>query len=494
MRSLIKWLEPTRLKSNPGKAKHFQPPTGMAKLWLKVIACFAGLASASKVAVFGRPGSVSSAGAQARHGPGSGLPAGGKTTIHAKSFLRSQSQQSELPDLAREMQQALQGAAQGARAVLDSGATAAERALQQQLAQAMSSPSTVAKADRESVSLVSEPACAPDPSKCPVAWVQRGLSCQAPEAYRGPCPRRISVNGLSIEQTLAMAAYCDVDLPCKDCAEDFTQPCPSLWIEGPAGVCIAPPGYRGPCDRQLAVGTLSKENRSALSIRCMAPWPCPRPATHDFRPPCPGGWQLEAGALCKPPAEYQGPCTQLLDTRGAPPTERMLLEDACQVSWPSAGTCEPNYLASCPAGWLALTTDGHVDCLAPPGFTQCRPVMSFSRLSARQKEAWAQRCGQSFPCISRDSCETAWSSPCPAGWFTAASGSACLAPDEYPGPCKKVLLNVASLTNQQKANLAQACALEWPCVVEVAGLSQSFAPGRGAHTAPFSVDGPVFMP
>lgn len=337
--------------------------------------------------------------------------------------------------------------------------------------------------------------CEPDLAACPESWEKRGGLCQAGAAYAGRCSGAVEYFAMHEDQKFAFARFCGARFRCQvGCDLNFDAPCPSLWSEERANLCVAPPEYQGPCNGRLETARMTPEEKYDFGARCGARWPCAQPPPVMFDDICPAGWSLQHGDLCTAPLNYTGPCPRFAHLGGMTVAEQKAFQVACNVSWPEGMVpCDRDYGAACPFGWLAETTGSVVECRAPPGYHGCARAQEFARMSPHQKRSWASSCQQDFPCRSRSRCEPDWSHPCPAGWYAFSGGASCMAPATYSGDCSAVLHGVIALGMSEKEALAQRCQLQWPCRGEAgegARPSRKLGPGGALALADIDSAGP----
>lgn len=288
---------------------------------------------------------------------------------------------------------------------------------------------------------------------------------------------------MSTEQKLAFANYCDVAFPCQDeCAQDFRQPCPSLWRDIGGGICQAPVQYEGSCAMRLDVAGMSEDDKYVWSVRCGARWQCAAQINHNYDDMCPLGWFLHNGNVCRAPSNYTGPCEPLAYMNEASVAEKKSYEATCRVEWRGVGEdCVHDFHAPCPFGWFE-----EASCVAPSTYHTCSTSPSFRIMTPAAKEDWAQTCKVKFPCRERDTCEKTYAAPCPANWYAFNAGLSCVAPSNYNGSCVPVLHGLVDLPVPDKRSLETKCNFEWPCFGEV--YSSILQPSGGSTTARRSVD------
>jgi len=72
----------------------------------------------------------------------------------------------------------------------------------------------------------------------------------------------------------AEAAAAAAQLPCPECAHDYSALCPKGWSEGSAGVCTAPESYTAPCAAFAYFSAMSSADKARFEGRCAVCWPC----------------------------------------------------------------------------------------------------------------------------------------------------------------------------------------------------------------------------
>lgn len=369
-----------------------------------------------------------------------------------------------------------------------------QQAAENALRQAMSTPTKVGSPDRGVTDYTSR-ACLPDFTKCPSGWAQRGVFCRANDSYSGRCAAEVDMSNMNVEQKLAFANFCEVAFPCQgECAQDFRHTCPSLWREVSAGICSAPLQYEGNCAMQLNTDGMSEDDKYTWSVRCGARWPCGARKQHVYEDICPIGWSLQFGKVCTAPSDYQGPCEPTAYLSGATVADKKSFEATCHAEWREMGNdCIHDFTAPCPFGWF-----GESLCIAPSTYNVCGKSQAFSMMTPAAKEDWASTCKVKFPCRDRETCEKAYSAPCPAHWYAFNAGLSCAAPSQYDGPCVPVLHGLLDLSVAEKTSLEGKCKFDWPCLGEVyppiiqASAGDSSSPRRSFDPAQYaSANGPI---
>ena len=106
--------------------------------------------------------------------------------------------------------------------------TPEQKAVEDDLADAMKTPPTLGKADRTMPAAAK--ACDPDFSVCPSSTEKRGAVCVATGGYVGPCAPEMPVLSMTADQAFAFARACKVTFPC-------------VGAEGSASFLSLPVGY-----------------------------------------------------------------------------------------------------------------------------------------------------------------------------------------------------------------------------------------------------------
>jgi CPW-WPC domain-containing protein len=90
--------------------------------------------------------------------------------------------------------------------------TPEQKALEDDLADAMKTPSTIGKGDRTMPAAAN--ICDPDFSVCPSSTEKKGVVCVATDRYVGPCAPEMPVLSMTADQAFAFARACKVTFPC----------------------------------------------------------------------------------------------------------------------------------------------------------------------------------------------------------------------------------------------------------------------------------------
>ena len=265
---------------------------------------------------------------------------------HLPQQLRASNEKVALEDITQSQRQLI--AAQGLfNEATSEGQNDDERALEKDLAIAVSSSEPTLGKPTLTLVNAQELVCLPDLNACPKGWSAQGSQCVAASGYAGPCSRSVEFFTLGTPEKLALIRYCQVELPCQgECAPNFAAVCPSLWSEVAPGVCEAPANYVGDCDHRVETSSMSEQEKNSFAVRCGARWPC-----------------------------------------GAP----------------EAAGCERDHTAECPQGWRHRNSPRGTECVAPSGFTGCSRVQNFNHMTPIEKQTLARKCGLSWPCVGSSS-------------------------------------------------------------------------------------------
>ena len=265
---------------------------------------------------------------------------------HLPQQLRASNAKVALEDITQSQRQLI--AAEGLfNEATSEGQDDDERALETDLAIAVSSSEPTLGKPALSLVNAQELVCLPDLNTCPKGWTAEGSQCVAASGYTGPCSHSVEFFTLGTPEKLALIRYCQLELPCQgECAPNFAAVCPSLWLEIASGVCEAPTNYVGDCDRRVATSSMSEQEKSSFALRCAARWPCRAPA---------------------------------------------------------AAGCERDHTADCPQAWRRRNSPSGTECVAPSGFTQCSRVQNFNHMTPVEKQTWARKCGSPWPCVGGSS-------------------------------------------------------------------------------------------
>merc|ERR1712087_273855 len=215
-----------------------------------------------------------------------------------------------------------------------------QRAIEQELAAAVSSVEPTSGKPTFPVIRARTLVCLPDLNQCPKGWEAQGAGCVATSVEPGPCKQSTDFFAMGTLEKLALLRFCNLDLPCQeDCTPNLEAVCPSLWLEVSAGVFEAPLNYVGACDHRVNTSRMTNKDKLSFSSRCGARWPCQ--------------------------ADQAG--------------------------------CERDHTAECPLGWHRRG----VECVAPAEYSRCNRVQTFGHMHPAEKQSWSRKCGVSWPCVGQ---------------------------------------------------------------------------------------------
>jgi len=127
--------------------------------------------------------------------------------------------------------------------------------------------------------------------------------------------------------------------------------------------------------------------------------------------------------------------------------------------------CNRDYSQACPQGWVDEGDGG--TCSAPLGYEgACSDPISFGHLTPTEKGRLATQCGGAFPCVGARVPD--YSGACPNAWKQGAT-HACVAPEEYGGPCVGSK-SFVGFSSSEKAAWAAQCHVSWPSRISGGGL------------------------
>ncbi|SBT72198.1 CPW-WPC family protein, putative [Plasmodium malariae] len=180
----------------------------------------------------------------------------------------------------------------------------------------------------------------------------------------------------------------------------------------------------------------------------------------DYSHNCAEGWSKSSiSDECVSPPSYRGPCPRFLQIEHET-KKKKLLEEQCNIFWPSLVQCKKNYSHQCPNNWV------------PEDDTNCRPLATyegtcllshdFSNMTDEQKEIWSNKCATAWPC--KEKCKKDYSKLCPQEWTKNSDGT-CSAPIKYSGPCLP-RASLHTLDKDMKESFEKLCKLDFPCLKE----------------------------
>ena len=108
-----------------------------------------------------------------------------------------------------------------------------------------------------------------------------GIRCAADKhKYSGRCSdRTIKFVRSSKRAKQHWGMLCGFQWPCRHCARNYKEPCPSGWSTDlttgtDVTVCVAGGEYTGPCERRVDLTLFNAAGKAAWSDDCLAYWTC----------------------------------------------------------------------------------------------------------------------------------------------------------------------------------------------------------------------------
>lgn len=267
---------------------------------------------------------------------------------------------------------------------------------------------------------------------------------------------------------------------CPSCVKDFSEPCPSSWLEQRDGTCRAPSTYKGICAKTQTFMGGSTIDKQEAENACGVCWPClsENACERDWQLPCPHGYTAEpievnsyadaTGTTCVADLGYQGGCESAVAFASA--VEKQQFAERCEVSWPCRSTCAQTGMTLCPYDWNNI---GDGICAAPSYYKMkgCSLLQSFQGWTPEMKADYADRCHVTWPCqeegksidgsIKSSPCAALTLDSCPLSWTPSPEG-VCNPPSFAVGLCTQPV-QVGSMTTEEKLRWAGDCLLLWPC-------------------------------
>merc|ERR1712217_70185 len=120
--------------------------------------------------------------------------------------------------------------------------------------------------------------------------VSKGVvQCKAPLTY-SKCSRWQDFSSMSPAEKEEWQHLREQNFPCKardSCQIDWTAACPADWYAVDGGLsCIAPDSYKGNCSSELSdLESLSEKEKMVLAGACSISWPCQGEASEASRSP-----------------------------------------------------------------------------------------------------------------------------------------------------------------------------------------------------------------
>jgi len=128
----------------------------------------------------------------------------------------------------------------------------------------------------------------------------------------------------------------------------------------------------------------------------------------------------------------------------------------------SPGTCDRDYSALCPGGFVRIgpvKDSAEEYCTGAPDYTgPCDGAFAFGGMSPSAKSRWSEMCLSYWPCKR---CTRENQTPCPQGWHQEAGG-ACKALPEYEGPCDAPV-DFGSYNAAMRDKWSSQCGAYWAC-------------------------------
>merc|ERR1712139_365657 len=80
------------------------------------------------------------------------------------------------------------------------------------------------------------------------------------------------------------------------------------WVSAGTGKCQAPLSYGGPCAAKAAMEDFSETAKQQFEAKCEVEWPCAEECVPDYSAACPVGWIDMGGGVCDAPLTYSHHC------------------------------------------------------------------------------------------------------------------------------------------------------------------------------------------
>lgn len=217
-------------------------------------------------------------------------------------------------------------------------------------------------------------------------------------------------------------------------------------------------------DRTDAEKALEKEIASAMKAPLQVGSPeLPEAASEQFTclpdlNRCPQKWNTHGASLCTAGESYQGPCKSPVSLTGMGTEERLAFAKYCGVEFHCQEDCAQDFEEICPSLWKQIA-DGV--CEAPPSYAgQCQRRVDTSNMSTADRATFALKCGARWACSPPASHK--YSDVCPEKW-SLKSGSVCVAPHGYHGPCPS-LVRMKGMSSIAKQKFEVDCEVTWPLI------------------------------
>ena len=172
--------------------------------------------------------------------------------------------------------------------------------------------------------------------------VKRVIRNYPPDAVSGANPQILS---LHIEKLIdqVFTGYMDSKgfeaTHDKECVRDYTQLCPSRWVDtGDSITCESPPSlFENEECRSVQFGGMTPLEKSSAAWNCgESKYPCRNECIQNYSQLCPNGWKpLKPGSTtCIAPRSYTHPCVTVYDFKDHNIKLKRRFADMCKVSWP----------------------------------------------------------------------------------------------------------------------------------------------------------------
>jgi len=180
------------------------------------------------------------------------------------------------------------------------------------------------------------------------------------------------------------------------CSRNFKATCPSGWLHIGRFNCEAPASYTGGCQRMQSFEEYSLIAKLKFADDCDAQWPCQDDCAigRNFDV-CPREWTDVGDGYCSVPEATK--CLASYKFNEMSKAQKEELASVCGFEWPCREACEQNYNAFCPQGWTSVNDI----CTGPRTYAgECGFTLNTHGMNVPQKQALAESCGVTFPCVS----------------------------------------------------------------------------------------------
>ncbi|UKK00987.2 hypothetical protein MACK_001800 [Theileria orientalis] len=241
-------------------------------------------------------------------------------------------------------------------------------------------------------------------------------------SYVGPCNSFVDFTDFSKESKRLWAESCGTEWPCmRNCSFVFEE-CPLDWTKDSDGSCLAPPSYKGSCDRKFHFTYYTQKMKLDYLKSCDIAFECTNDCKKDYDK-CPNNWKRSVNNTCTSPS-YDEYCSKLYSDIVA------------------TATNNNNKATSMNRG--ANTQNDKM-------------VISLNALSYDNKVLFESKCSiVNFPCTESD--EYNWSSPCPLNWNLLNDYCTPLYIDENDDCKSKKTFN----SEEEKRRWSSFCQIPWP--------------------------------